>query len=145
MADPAGDSFSFWSWIVPINTVLIFVIGTASWFYSRGGKEAILQEQIKASKEALAIAIARADKAEAANAELLERLHTHMLSDASAFSKLEALTAEAARTGIAAEMRLSNAIDKLVSRIDGMSERFDMFITRIAPLIPPVVTSTPAR
>lgn len=134
MADVEG--VPIWTWIVPINTILIFVIGAASWFYSRGGKEAILQEQVRASKEALETAIARAEKAEKAYTDLLERLHDHMLADASAFAKLEALTAEATRTGVASEMRLSTAIDKLVARIDGMSERFDMFITRIAPLIP---------
>lgn len=134
MADVEG--VSVWTWIVPINTVLIFVSGAAAWLYSRGGKEAILVEQVRVAKEAFDAANARADKAEKTNAELLERLHTHMLSDASAFAKLEALTAEATRTGVASEMRLSTAIDKLVTRIDGMSERFDTFITRIAPLIP---------
>lgn len=147
MADPVVESMSPWTWIVPINTVLIFLTGAATWLYTRGGKEAILLEQVKASKEALEGQVRaskealdattlRAERAEKANAELLERLHTHMLSDASAFAKLEALTAEATRTGVASEMRLSTAIDKLVMRIDGMSERFDTFITRIAPLIP---------
>lgn len=145
MADPGlveSVGSSFWPWVVPINTILIFIVGIATWFYSRGGAEAILQEQVKAAKAALEVSVVRADKAERANLELLERLHNHMLSDASAFSKLEALTAEATRTGVAAEMRLSTAIDKLVARIDGMSDRFDMFITRIAPLIPPATQSS---
>lgn len=124
-----------WGWIVPLNT--LFIAGTAvgTWLFTRGGKEAILLAAVKAAEAALSAQTLRAEKAEGAHAELMERLHAHMLADASAFAKLEAIAGEAARSGSASEVRLTTAIDKLVTRIDNMSEQFTTFAGRLAPLI----------
>lgn len=117
-----------WQWIVPLNTIFIFATAVATWLYSRGGKEALLREQVRAAQEALNVANLRAEKSELANDALLERLNTHMLQDASAFAELKALASETSRSAIASETRLTNALDNLSKRIDGMAERVDTFL-----------------
>lgn len=134
MADPTPATIP-WEWIVPVNSVFILLTGIATWLYTRGGKEAVLLAAVKAAETALQAQTDRAEKAEKAHDELMERLHAHMLADASAFAKLEAIAGEAARSGSASEIRLTAAIDKLVTRIDNMSEQFTSFAGRIAPLI----------
>lgn len=118
-----------WTWIIPLNTVFIAFTAIASWLYSRGGKEALLKEQVRAAQAALELANTRAEKAETTNDLLLERLHTHMLSDAAAFAKLEAMASETSRTGLASEARLTIALDNLTKRIDGVADRFDTFLS----------------
>lgn len=118
-----------WEWIVPLNTVFIAVTAVATWIWTRGGKEAVLRTQVEAGLAALVAANARADKSEAKYDILIERLHEHMVADAAAFAKLEALASETARSALASESRLTNALDNLSKRIDGMAERFDDFLS----------------
>lgn len=117
-----------WGWVAPITTALMGVTAVATWFYSRGGKEALLQQQIESTEAALAVANSRADKAEANYSALLERLHKHMMDDATAFAKLESFVSESTRSSGAAEARLTIALDNLGRRIDGMSDRMDKII-----------------
>lgn len=134
MADPSGHEIP-WEWIVPLNTLFIAITAVGTWLFTRGGKEAVLTAAVTAAEAALVAQTLRAEKAEKAHDELMERLHAHMLADASAFAKLEAIAGEAARSGSASEVRLTAAIDKLVGRIDNMSEQFTGFVQRVAPLL----------
>lgn len=129
MADPTILSSTPWEWIVPLNTIFIAATAIATWIWTRGGKEAVLRNQVESGVAALRAANERADKSEAKYDVLIERLHEHMVADAAAFAKLEALASETARSGLASELRLTNALDNLSKRIDGMAERFDDFLS----------------
>lgn len=124
-----------WDWGVITATGVVFTIVSTigTFLFTRGGREALLRQQVANMKEATEAANARADKAEAANTDLRNQLQSHMISDAAAFAKLEALTAEAARGGAASEQRLTSAIDKLVNRIDNMSNQINNFVQRFSP------------
>lgn len=125
LADFSAD----WGAFGAVGVMFSILSSVGTWLFTRGGKAALLQQQVNMAQEHLKSAENRADKAEAAYASLFDKLHEHMLSDSAAFSKLEALTAEASRTGRDSELRLTTAVDKLVNRIEGMSERMDRFIT----------------
>lgn len=125
MTDPG----TAWDWGAFTAAGVVFtIIGSiGTWLWNRGGNAAVLKQQVTDSKDALKVANDRAEKAQKAYDELLEKLHTHMLADAASFAKLEALTAEAARSGVASEARLTGAIDKLVGRIDSLSDNLNTF------------------
>lgn len=130
-----GEDLSTLGVITGSGVVFSVLTGVGTWLFTRGGNEAVLKEQVKSAEKALAISTSRAEKAEASSAELLERLHAHMLADAAAFAKLESLSQEFSRSSIASESRLTAAIDKLVQRIDSMSERFDTLLQNQALII----------
>ena len=117
-----------WAAISATGVVFTIISTVGTFLFTRGGRETLLNAQIESMQKAAEAANARADKAEAANADLRAQLQGHMVADAAAFAKLEALTAEAARGGAASELRLSAAIEKLVNRIDNMSNQFNNFI-----------------
>lgn len=136
MATEAVQTVTDWGIVTAVSAATTLLGALVTWVYTRGGKAAILEKQAADARDDLKVAQDRTDVIQKAYDSLLERLHEHMLTDAAAFAKLEALTAEATRNGAASEVRLTTAIEKLVERIDGMSSRFDTFITSIAPLIP---------
>lgn len=129
------EAGSIWNWVVPLNTLFIAATGIATWLWTRGGNAAVLKAQVDGYKAQLEASNTRADKAESANSDLLDKLHTHMLSDAAAFARLEAIATEASRVSVAAEVRLTASLDNLGKRIDSMSERFDQFLQNQATLI----------
>lgn len=133
----SNGGFQLGDWGAPAAVGVLFAImsSLATWIFTRGGKEAVLKEQVRVAEATLLAASNRADRAEASNASLLEKLQTHMTSDAAAFAKLEALTAEATRNGAASEQRLTSAIEKLVERIDAMAGRFDQLIQNQATIL----------
>lgn len=124
-----------WGMFAAAGVVFTILSAFCTWLFTRGGNEAVLKEQVRVAEAALLATAVRADKAEAANASLLKELQTHMTADATAFAKLEALTAEATRNGAAAEQRLTTAIEKLVDRIDAMGVRFDQLIQNQATIL----------
>lgn len=124
-----------WGMFAAAGVIFTIVSSIGTWLFTRGGKEAVLKEQVRVAEAALLASNTRATAAEAANASLLDKLQNHMTSDAAAFAKLEALTGEATRNGVASEQRLTAAIEKLVERIDGMSNRFDQLLQNQATIL----------
>lgn len=133
-------------WGVISATGVIFTIASAvgTFLFTRGGREALLKQQIESMQKVIDAANTRADKAETANAELRAQLAAHMVADAAAFAELKALTAESARGSTASELRLTGAIDKLVTRIDGLANQFTTFVQRFSPALanisPPTIS-----
>ncbi len=136
MVDP-NTAFNLGDWGAPAAVGVMFAIlsSVGTWLFTRGGNEAVLKEQVKVAEASLLAANTRADRVEATNKELSEKMQTHMVNDAAAFAKLEMLTGEANRNGAASELRLTNAIEKLVSRIDDMAGRFDQLIQNQATIL----------
>ena len=107
-----------------------------TWVWNRGGKSAILAQEVKLGEDALARAISRADRIQASYDKLLGDMHDHELRDATDFAELRSATGEATRTTIASEARLSTALDNLGKRLDTMTTRFDEFMTVFARILP---------
>lgn len=104
-------------------------LGSAlTWIWTRGGKAALLAQRVTDAEKSTAAANARADAAEKAHDTLRTDLHTHLLADATSFTKLEGLATEATRATTASETRLTNAIEGLGARMDTMTKRFDDFL-----------------
>ena len=128
---PGVGSVIIWDWGTMASISLAFTaVGSLStWLWNRGGKAALVKAQIDTYERALKDANDRTDKVQMAYDKLLADLHGHMLSDAASFAKLEAVASTAVTATIASETRLTAAMDKLGTRIDGMAERFDAFLS----------------
>jgi hypothetical protein len=125
-----------WSIVAPISIAATAIGAFVTWFWSRAGKAALLQQQVADAKDHAKAADDRASVIQKAHDTLLERLHEHMLDDARSFSKLEAIASEATRTALASEQRLTVALDSLAKRLDTMTQRLDEFLQRIPMMVP---------
>lgn len=134
-AAPGPGSIIIWDWgtLASVSFAFTALGSLATWLWTRGGKAAMLAEQIRVANAAMVTASMRADTIQARYDDLLKSLHEHMIADAGSFARLEAIATEAGRTSVAAEVRLTAALEHLGQRIDSMSERFDTLIARIAP------------
>ncbi len=131
MGEPmTGDLSGYWGLFASAGIALTALGSAVTFLWTRGGKAALLGQQVQDAKALAKAATERADKVQATYDAMLERLHQHMLDDAAAFAKLEAIASEASRTTVASEARLTLALENLGKRIDGMSERFDTFMQR---------------
>ena len=138
MAEPTSVSLSdYWGIFASAGIALTALGSSITFLWTRGGKAALLAQQVQDAKALAKAATDRADKVQATYDAMLERLHQHMLDDAAAFAKLEAIASEAARTTVASEARLTLALENLGKRMDDMTGRFDMFLQRYMALSPP--------
>jgi hypothetical protein len=125
-----------WSIVAPISIAATAIGSFITWFWSRAGKAALLQQQVTDAKDHAKQSDERANTIQKAHETLLERLHEHMLADAGSFAKLEAIASEATRTALASEQRLTGALDMLAKRLDTMTQRLDEFLQRIPLMVP---------
>lgn len=142
MSEPVtgGDLSGYWGVFASVGIALTALGSAVTFLWTRGGKAALLAQQVQDAKAQAKIATDRAEKVQAAYDALLERMHQHMIDDAAAFAKLEAIASEAARTTVASEARLTLALENLGKRMDDMTGRFDMFLQRYMALSPPKST-----
>jgi hypothetical protein len=117
-----------WGTLASVGFAFTAIGSFGTWLWNRGGRAALLAQSVKASADELKAANERTDKVQVAYDKLLEELHNHMLADAASFAKLEQIAATAANATIAAEARLTGAMEKLGDRIDKMSDRFDVLM-----------------
>lgn len=138
VATPSTGTFIIWDWATLASISFAFggLGSLITWVWNRGGKSALLQQKVKDAESAVLQADERTDRIQAAYNKLLEDLHNHMLADAAAFAKLEAVAGEASRVSVAAELRLTASMDNLGKRVDAMAARFDEFMTVIARTFP---------
>lgn len=134
----AAASAAIWDWGTIASVGFAFTaLGSAITFiWGRGGKAALMQQQVKDAHEAAAAANKRADALQVSIDVLLASLNAHMVTDAASFAELKAMAGEASRISTSAEIRLTASIDKLGERVDNMAEQFSALAVQLMARLP---------